>query len=337
MSQAVSFKLSARLGFIACAWLGLQTPGFAQPAEAEQVPVTLSLMSFNMWGAGANQGLSIDQTVAVLRAANADIIGLQESRAEGDICSGAVCAGSGADRSAAIAQALGYHHYLQSEPSEANWFNAIISRYPVSTPLPHDLGVAIDVDGLRVHVFNIHATDYPYQPYQLLGIEYDEAPFLDTPEQAIAAAREARGAALDLLLSAVDSAGDAPLEVIFGDFNEPSHRDWSERAAAAGRHPMAVAFPFVLGLEQHGFVDALREVYPDEISKPAFTWTPATTPDDPADHHDRIDYVMVRSDAAMRVTAAAIVGEQAPQADLVITPWPSDHRAVRVELELIPR
>ena len=296
-------------------------------------PLELRLMSFNMWGAGANAGLPIDQTVAVLRVANADIIGLQESRAEGDDCTGPSCPGSGGDRSAAIAAALGYHHYLQAQPSEANWFNAILSRYPIVRPLQNDLGVVIEAQGRQLHVFNIHATDYPYQPYQLLGIEYDGAPFLETAGQAVSAASGARGGALALLRAAVTEAGPADLDVVFGDFNEPSHRDWSARAAAIGRHPMAVEYPLVLALEQDGFVDALRAVYPDEISKPAFTWTPLTHPDDPADHHDRIDYVLVRG-PGLDVTSAAIVGEQAPQADLVVTPWPSDHRGVLVSVQL---
>lgn len=294
---------------------------------------SLSLMTFNMWGAGANEGLPIDQTIAVLRAANADIIGLQESRAEGDDCIGAVCPGSGKDRSADIAAALGFHHYLQRQPSAANWFNAIISRYPITGALANDLGVVIDVHGMRVHAFNIHATDYPYQPYQLLGIEYDGAPFLSTAEQAIDAARAARGDALVLLRDAIDAAGDADLEVIFGDFNEPSHRDWTERAAASGLHPIAVAFPFVLALEQLGFIDAVRAVYPDEVSKPAFTWTPRTAPTDPNDHHDRIDYVLVRG-ARFSVRSVTTIGEKSPESDLVVDPWPSDHRAVRVSLDI---
>ncbi len=318
-------RILAFCGILGCS--GTQAAG----ASAESQPVTLTLMSFNMWGAGANAGLPIDQTVAVLRAADADIIGLQESRAEGDDCTGPSCPGAGLDRSAEIAAALGYYHYLQSEPSEANWFNAIISRYPIVAALPNDLGVAIEFDGLRVHAFNIHATDYPYQPYQLLGIEYDGAPFLDSPEAAVAAAGAARRGALQLLERSIMQAGPADLEVIFGDFNEPSHRDWSERAAAIGRHPAAVAYPFVLALEQQGFVDAVRAVYPDEISKPAFTWTPTTAPSDPADHHDRIDYVLVRGDTA-QITEAAIIGEKAPEADIVVTPWPSDHRAVRIRL-----
>ena len=35
------------------------------------------------------------------------------------------------------------------------------------------------------------------------------------------------------------------------------------------------------------------------------------------------------------VESAAIVGESAPEADVVVTPWPSDHRAVAATVELL--
>ena len=44
--------------------------------------------------------------------------------------------------------------------------------------MPNDLGVVVEVEGRRLHVFNIHNTDYPYQPYQLLGIPYGDQPSL---------------------------------------------------------------------------------------------------------------------------------------------------------------
>jgi hypothetical protein len=236
-----------------------------------------------------------------------------------------------------LAAALGMHGHVQQGDENVVWANAILSRYPILGPTPGGLGVIVEVDGRRLAVFNIHATDFPYQPYQLLGIPYGDAPFLQTAAQAEQAAAEARGAALELLRQDLAAARDTAAQVIFGDFNEPSHRDWSERAAAAGRHPLAVAYPLVRALEAEGFVDALRAVHPDEILKPAYTWTPTTSPDDPADHHDRIDFVLVRGagpGSAVTVEAAGIVGEQAPAADLVVTPWPSDHRAVRVVIRL---
>jgi exodeoxyribonuclease-3 len=293
----------------------------------------LTLLTFNAWGGGLNEGKPIDETLAVLRAADADLVGLQEARAESSNCAAEDCPPGEHSIAPELASALGMQVHEQRGEEDVVWACAIFSRYPILRATPNDLGVVVDVGGHRVAVFNIHPTDFPYQPYQLLKIPYGDAPFLDTAAQAEQAAAQARGPALKLLLEDLASVTDTEAQVIFGDFNEPSWRDWSKRAAAAGRHPMAVNYPLTRALEDEGFVDAVRAVYPDEMEKPAYTWTPTTRPDDPMDHHDRIDFVFVRG-AGVTVESAAIVGESAAVADLVVTPYPSDHRAVRVGIRL---
>ncbi|MGE0213283.1 MAG: endonuclease/exonuclease/phosphatase family protein, partial [Parvibaculaceae bacterium] len=192
---------------------------------------------------------------------------------------------------------------------------------------PNDLGVPIDVNGRTVYAFNVHLDDSPYQPYQLLGIEYGAAPFIKTEAEAVRFAEETRGPALKLLFDDLQAAEGADAAFIFGDFNEPSHRDWTERAVKAGSQPVAVRFPTTLAIEGKGFIDVFRVAFPDETARPAFTWTPTSDPKDPEDHHDRIDFVFARA-KNLKVERAAIVGEKAPEADIVVTPWPSDHRAV---------
>jgi endonuclease/exonuclease/phosphatase family metal-dependent hydrolase len=315
------------------AWLAGLVCALLLAAPPLAAGTRLTLLSFNAWGAGLNEGKPIDETLAVLRAADADLVGLQETRAEGSDCTASDCPPAQRNVAPALAAALGMQAHEQQGDENVVWANAILSRYPILGPTPNGLGVIVDVDGRHIAVFNIHATDFPYQPYQLLGIPYGDAPFLRTAAQAEQAAAAARGGALALLLEDLAASRDSAAQVIFGDFNEPSHRDWSARAAAAGRHPLAVAYPLVRALEAEGFVDALRAVYPDEMDKPAYTWTPTTRPDDPADHHDRIDFVLVRG-AGLQVESAGIVGEAAPAADLVVAPWPSDHRAVRVVIRL---
>ncbi len=119
---------------------------------------------------------------------------------------------------------------------------------------------------------------------------------------------------------------------MFGDFNEPSGHDWTEEAAAAGNQPIEVDWPSTGALEDAGFVDAFRAAHPDPVAKPAFTWTPTSKPTVNWDHHDRIDFVLARADD-LTVESAAIVGEARPEADIVVTPWPSDHRAVTATVE----
>jgi endonuclease/exonuclease/phosphatase family metal-dependent hydrolase len=294
------------------------------PAAAE---TTLTVMSFNIWGGGANEGKPIDETVAAIRAAGADIVGIQETRVEPEDCSADVCPAAGESVASKIAAALGYHYYDQTQSNEALWANAIVSRFPIGAATPHDLGVPIDVNGQTVYAFNIHLDDSPYQPYQLLNIEYGAFPFIKTEAEAVRFAEETRGGALRLLFEDLKAADGAAAAFVFGDFNEPSHRDWTAAAVAAGHQPIVVRYPTTLAIEGKGFTDAFRAVFPDEVAKPAYTWTPTSEPTDPEDHHDRIDFVFARA-ANLVVEKAGIVGEKAPEADIVVTPWPSDHRAV---------
>jgi exodeoxyribonuclease-3 len=304
-----------------------------QPELEKQTPLRLTVMTFNVWSAGANQGKSIDATLAVIRRINPDVIGLQEVRREAVPCT-SICPPDGPSVAGDIAAALGYYVYEQQQENEALWANAILSKYPVTRSTENDLGVVLAVGDREIALLNIHLTDYPYQPYQAMEVPYNDAPLLHSEDELIAAANDARGHALDLLMADLESVKNADVVFVTGDFNEPSHRDWTQRAAEIGRHPLKVKYPSALRVEEAGFIDTYRAVFADEIAAPGFTWTPLTSADDKDDHHDRIDYIFVRA-AGVRVEFAAVVGDESPDSDIGLSPWPSDHRAV-VATVIIP-
>src|SRR5262249_56106278 len=78
------------------------TAGSTMAAE----PQKLTLLTFNMWGAGANASKSIEETVAVMKASGADIIGAQETVPEPDPCTAEVCLATDKSRAKEIAAAL---------------------------------------------------------------------------------------------------------------------------------------------------------------------------------------------------------------------------------------
>ncbi len=307
--------------------LALLSP-LANPAAAE---TTLRVMSFNIWGGGANAGKDVSETVAAIRAAGADIVGLQETRTEPADCTAEACAATGPSVAGEIARALGWQVQEQTADSPALWANAVISRFPITATSPGGLGVGLDVDGRPVWLFNIHLDDEPYQPYQLLGIEYGPAPFVTTGAEAADWARRTRGPAIDLLEADMKAAEGAAAVFVTGDFNEPGYLDWTEAAVAKGTHPVVVDWPTTHRLADLGFVDAYRAAHPDPVAKPAFTWTPTYDEAATDDHPDRIDFVFARG-TGLTVKDAWIVGEDGPRSDIVVMPWPSDHRAVVVEI-----
>ena len=287
--------------------------------HAETEEKSLRVMSYNIHRGGVvflKQPLS--QTAKVIQAAKADIVGIQETRSpRGDTLED-------------LAKLLGWNNDEGS---------GIVTRYEI---VEHFKGGKDYKGGIKVklasdkhaYIFNLHLPSHPYQPYQLLGIRpkwhkhTNNITFIKTEAETIEWAKKARGAEIGKLLRQVKSIPDkeAPVFVV-GDFNEPSHLDWTEAAAKAGRHPIKVAYPTSTGMAKAGFTDSYRKIYPDEMKNPGITWSPAYKVGDPRTHHDRIDFVYFMG-MGLEVKEVMIVGENEENADIVVTPYPSDHRAV---------
>jgi exonuclease III len=294
------------------------------PVRAERGQ-TLRVMSFNIWVGGEAGKQPLDQTVKVIRAGEADIVGIQESHGEERN-------GKKRDAARAIANTLSWDYFNQDDEDRG-----IISRYQVVDHTPGKHGVAIEISsGQRVWLFNVHFAHTPYQPYQLLGIPYNDAPFIKTSKEAISEALKAREQEVIAVLEEIKQVReDKSLICVVGDFNEPSGLDWTDAAFRAGKCPVAVDWPSVRMLHDAGFVDAFRKARPDPLKWPGYTWTPTTAETDPGDRHDRIDFVLVSGPAA-RIVDSKIIGERPDRADIVVKPYPSDHRAVVATIRLDP-
>lgn len=286
-------------------------------------PETIRVMSFNIWVGGESGKQPLDQTAEVIRAARADIVGIQEG-------SGAERNGKRPDNARVIAEKLGWNYISQGDGD-----TSIMSRFKIVDHTPKKWGAKLELpSGRHVWLFNAHFSHAPYQPYQLLNIPYADAPFIKTSEEAVSEAKKARAHQVASMLAEIDAVRD-PAATIFvtGDFNEPSPEDWTEAVCRDGRCLVVVKWPTADAILQTGFVDAFRKAHPDPLKTPGYTWTPLTDAGDPKDRHDRIDFVLVKGRDA-RVEKAEIVGERAEHADIVVTPYPSDHRGVVATVEL---
>ena len=84
--------------------------------------------------------------------------------------------------------------------------------------------------------------------------------------------------------------------ILTGDFNVPSHLDWT--AATASTHfDRVVDWPATHFVQDAGFVDSFRTVHPDPAAVPGNTWSPLYPRRDGAtgviEPQDRIDFVFV--------------------------------------------
>ncbi|KAI9218669.1 Endonuclease/exonuclease/phosphatase [Blastocladiella britannica] len=243
----------------------------------------------------------------------------------------------------------------------------MVSRLPVISRSPSGFGVQVRVPGgAPVWVFNTHLPYKPYGPYQVQrphDIPYEGAPALSTAAAVVESSALARGAQVDALLADIDGAtqGQAAPVFLTGDFNEPSHLDWTARAAISGDHALPVAWPATRRMAAAGFSDAYRVTHPDPALDPGYSWATLgeelqsgkgdetgwrTHGDGARDVHDRIDFVHYKG-RGVRVVNARVVGsarslgknsdlvqEGVVQVGIDNAQWGSDHRAVVARFEL---
>ncbi len=289
-------------GFAGCA-----APDGSAPLSPEPGQDGIRVMTFNIeWG---GTGVSFDKVVEAIRAAEADVVGIQE--AEGNL-----------ER---LAGQLGWHFDLR---------NYVLSRFPLLEPPGAD-GRYVLVETAPGEVFalaNLHLPSDPYGP----DLVRDGAALTEVLDVE----RSARLTALEPWLDAVRPLVAAGMPVVVkGDFKSPPHTDWAP--AVVGSRPylrFAVDWPVSRAMDAAGFRDAWRTVHPDVIEQPGLTWWAARPPlpdyaPGPGDPEDRIDQIWVAGPVETR--AAVLVGEpDGPGVAVSVSPWPSDHRAVVATLAI---
>ena len=181
-------------------------------------PATVKVSSFNIWLNTLGGKLPPSQTAKVIEASQTDIVGIQEGHIyEED--------GIKHDHVPEIAESLGFHLFNQGEG------HYILSRYPVVDSTASRYGVKIQVGKDKFcWMFNCHLYYIPYQPYQLNGIPYGDYPFIDTEEEAVWFANEARREEVTRYQKDIQQVMKEGYPVFLtGDFNEPSFLDTTGR------------------------------------------------------------------------------------------------------------
>ncbi|MBS2210026.1 endonuclease/exonuclease/phosphatase family protein [Carboxylicivirga mesophila] len=272
---------------------------------------TINIMSFNMWHGGDAGGQALTKSIEVIRAARGGIVGVQESGGYGN---------PRPDRSAEMAGNMGWRQVNQGH------LDGIMTKYQITEVLESRKGVKIKLDDDKyIWFFNCHLAYIPYQPYQLANKEYGDYPFISTEEEAIQWAADTRLHQLEAYIAEIDKVKKEGWPVVLtGDFNEPSHLDWTQRAADANVVQQKVQWPCTKRLFDYGFKDAFRAANPDEVKRPGKTWSSIESP---GEIHDRIDFIFVMGDQ-LKLLKSQTVGEPTLKSDIHVVDYPSDHRAV---------
>ena len=262
-------------------------------------------MTFNIREGGVHGQFS--KVVEAITAADADVVGLQEPFG----------------RTRKLARALGWYAAPRLHT---------ISRFPILQPAgSHGFwGWLLVAPGKVVTIANIHNPSYPYTVDMMrLGTA--------TKAEILQIERHVRVRWMEPFLDSLAPQLAAGDPVFFtGDFNAPSWRDWTPRVVnALGWQPttlryraprFSIRWPTSVVMEKAGFRDSFREARPDAVTNPGFTWTSGHPGISPWDVFDRIDFVWAAGSS--QTMSSRVVGDDDPMSDIVVEPWPSDHRAV---------
>jgi exodeoxyribonuclease-3 len=191
-----------------------------------------------------------------------------------------------------ISRILGWHYASFGKSS-----TAILSEWPVKK-LAEGEHCGLGVVG-AIYVCVIHLSDYPYVAFEAVGINYPaecavtpEQPCFHSSNPKILQERSfvKRQNEFEEIIELLTRLPPDASIICGGDFNEPSHQDWTPSAEDRGDVPIAIRFPSTIMMEQLGFVDSYRTLHPRALG---YTW-----PDREVEYEhrrDRIDYIFVKN------------------------------------------
>ena len=161
---------------------------------------------------------------------------------------------------------------------------------------------------------------------------------------AVETTRSSRYKQTQDLLWRLDELGhfDADVPVLIGgDWNCPSHLDWTTTTAAIHPHRRALPLPVSRLVHAAGFSDAFRTVHPSPVTHPGNTWSPLleNREDQPLpDPPERIDRLYLKNPhtaATLHPIRATTLPRDWKAAALPreSSAFPSDHAAVLIEFQ----
>lgn len=245
--------------------------------------------------------------------------------------------------------------------------SGLLSRYPIADsltvfPCEGDHGsiyrLLCEAHGRKFAVYTAHLDYQDCTYYEVRGYDGNTwramAPLTDVAEVLRRNDLSRRDDAIRCFLAqAEQDAAEGYSVVIGGDFNEPSHFDWTCRTRYMyDHHGLVVPWTVSRMLADAGFADAYRAVYPNELTHPGFTypadnalvdvgrltWAPL------GDERERIDFILYKG-AGLSATEATLFGPEGsiaysqrrpnPTREKFIHPqgvWPTDHKGVFVTL-----
>lgn len=251
------------------------------------------------------------------------------------------------------------------ESSEPSLDVALIAKFPIADQAPmyktkdtkmgNVLKTKINIHNKDFLFYSVHLdyTNYAcYLPRGYDGVTWKklDTPITDANAISMANRKGRRDEAIEDLIKDIDSENKEQFIIVAGDFNEPSHLDWTNETKDLFDHRGAIVpWDCSILLQRAGFKDAFRTKYPNPVTHPGFTFPSANpameinklTWAPTADERDRIDYIYFKPIGSIRLKGIKVVGPEETivrsavkakdSRDRFLVPkktWPTDHKAL---------
>ncbi|MFE0762478.1 endonuclease/exonuclease/phosphatase family protein [Streptomyces smyrnaeus] len=315
------------------------TVAVSVPLRAETDPVAdrLRVATWNMWYDATRVLNGDDKVIRALLEENIDLVALQEVHRYQE---------PGTVRR--LAERLGwyYHQYprLNDDPIDDKDVG-LLSRYPIDHDASglgeHYLRTAVTIGALTLQVCTVHLDHTSYGPDKAPPGTRRFTPAVQAQEDASDRAEEMKDHILAPLTPFTDRADEQPV-LILGDFNSPSHLDWTSEVSTPPFN-----WPATQLLEDAAFTDSYRAVHPDPSANLGLTWSPVTLWRQElqrVEPLDRIDFIFHKGSRLRPLDSHTLVtGNPAPAEEhpawedhprYRYNTWPSDHAALITTYEI---
>lgn len=212
----------------------------------------------------------------------------------------------------------------------------------------------IVVEGQTIAIYSAHLDYKHYECYLPRGYSGTSWVKLDTPvldaDSVLNANRlsQRNGTILSFIQDAKSEIDKGHLVILGGDFNEASHLDWQADTKDLRDHNgLIINWDCSVMLSDMGMKDSFREIFPNAVTHPGFTFPSANSmaeinkltwaPD--ADERERIDFIYYSPSKVWALETISLVGpdativrgkvEELDSEDKFILPddvWPTDHK-----------
>lgn len=270
--------------------------------QISRKPDSLTVMSWNIWSGGKRLGkfVGIQRVAEMIKESGADLVSLQEAGESAPI----------------IADMIDFYLYQRGDGL------SVLSRYPLGKTYNvyhSNIAGAVTVELPKNNQVILSPVSLSYLPNQEPYILSGQA----DPDTVLVREMKTRGAEMRYIaweLQSLLKQKDKVPVIVAGELNAGSHLDWTERNKK-NRYGLVLNFPTSRVIEEAGFTDAYREIYPNEVSHPGYTWSPLFK----KVLHDRLSYIFYNS--------ASILPSSSQVIDKHPIFFPSDHAAVVVSFK----